>query len=226
MAVLLVILLAIGVYDFVSSGNTSAAPPPATSTTTSSAATKPAIPGRKTSAPSGPNTLDPTLHLNVLEASRRVKYEPGRNIFRMEEAPIPKPIIARETRRHPFPHPRRRRRHRRSRSSSTGSRIVRRPTSRFSSRKMMWSLSPSRVTSLTGATVWSRSRRRLSPLKTFSPTTSRISRCATSNRVVVYASHNRSESQAGKTLKPDQRKGLRAAFRDAADHSDADCHEH
>ncbi len=91
MAVLLVILLAIGVYDFVSSGDTSAAPPPATSTTTSSAATKPAIPGRKTSAPSGPNTLDPTLHLNVLEASRRVKYEPGRNIFRMEEAPIPKP---------------------------------------------------------------------------------------------------------------------------------------
>ena len=30
------------------------------------------------------------MHLNVLEASRRVKYEPGRNIFRMEEAPPPK----------------------------------------------------------------------------------------------------------------------------------------
>ena len=90
MAVLLVILLAIGVYDIISTSNTSAAPPPATSTTTSSAATKPAISGRKTSAQSGPNTLDPTLHLNVLEASRRVKYEPGRNIFRMEEPPPPK----------------------------------------------------------------------------------------------------------------------------------------
>jgi hypothetical protein len=87
MAVLLVILLAIGVYDIISTSNTSAAPPPATSTTTSSPATKPAIPGRKGSAQTVPNTLDPTLHLNVLEASRRVKYEPGRNIFRMEEPP-------------------------------------------------------------------------------------------------------------------------------------------
>jgi hypothetical protein len=91
MVVLLVILLAIGVYDF-SSSNTSAAPPPATTTTTSSAATKPAIAGKKGALQSTPNnTLDPTLHLNVLEASRRVKYEPGRNIFRMEEAPIPTP---------------------------------------------------------------------------------------------------------------------------------------
>jgi hypothetical protein len=91
MVVLLAILLAIGVYDVVSSGNTSAAPPPATTTTTtSSAATKPAIAGRKSSAQAVPDTLDPTLHLNVLEASRRVKYEPGRNIFRMEEPPPPK----------------------------------------------------------------------------------------------------------------------------------------
>jgi hypothetical protein len=93
MVVLLGILLTIGIYDVISSSDTSAAPPPAatTTTTTASAATKPAIAGKKGFAPSGPNTLDPTLHLNVLEASRRVKYEPGRNIFRMEEAPIPTP---------------------------------------------------------------------------------------------------------------------------------------
>ena len=90
MVVLLVILLAIGVYD-ISSSNTSAAPPPATTTTTSSAATKPSIAGKKGALQSSANsTLDPTLHLNVLEASRRVKYEPGRNIFRMEEPPPPK----------------------------------------------------------------------------------------------------------------------------------------
>src|SRR5215470_6859073 len=35
---------------------------------------------------------DPRLRLDVLEASRKVKYDPGRNIFRMEEAPLPKPI--------------------------------------------------------------------------------------------------------------------------------------
>ena len=105
MAVLLVILLAIGVYDIIGTSNTSAAPPPATSTTTSSAATKPAISGRKASAQSGPNTLDPTLHLNVLEASRRVKYEPGRNIFRMEEPPLPKPENVRPSGPTPTPTP-------------------------------------------------------------------------------------------------------------------------
>jgi hypothetical protein len=91
MAVLLAILLAIGIYDIASSGHTSAAPPPASSTTTPAAATKPAIQGKTTPVQGAQNTLDPTLHLNVLEASRRVKYEPGRNIFRMEEAPIPTP---------------------------------------------------------------------------------------------------------------------------------------
>lgn len=35
---------------------------------------------------------DPRLRLDVLEASRKVKYDPGRNIFRMEEAPIQKTI--------------------------------------------------------------------------------------------------------------------------------------
>jgi hypothetical protein len=91
MVVLLAILLAVGIYDFARSGDTSAAPPVASSTATSAASSKPAIQGKKTAAPSAQNNnLDPTLHLNVLEASRRVKYEPGRNIFRMEEPPPPK----------------------------------------------------------------------------------------------------------------------------------------
>jgi hypothetical protein len=98
MVVLLAILLAVGIYDLARSGNTSAAPPVASSTATSAASSKPAIQAKKTPAPSAQNNnLDPTLHLNVLEASRRVKYEPGRNIFRMEEAPIPKPENVRPT---------------------------------------------------------------------------------------------------------------------------------
>ena len=91
MAVLLTILLVIGIYDVFNSGDTSAAPPaPATSTTTSAVPT-PAIQGKKGTAQASQSNLDPTLHVNVLEASRRVKYEPGRNIFRMEEPPMPKP---------------------------------------------------------------------------------------------------------------------------------------
>jgi hypothetical protein len=100
MVVLLAILLAVGIYDLARSGNTSAAPPVASSTATSAASSKPAIQGKKTPTPTPAaqnNNLDPTLHLNVLEASRRVKYEPGRNIFRMEEAPIPKPENVRPT---------------------------------------------------------------------------------------------------------------------------------
>src|SRR5712672_2272076 len=92
MVVLLAILLGIGIYDIVSSGGTSAAPPAASSTTTSAPGTKPAtVPDKKAPVQAAQNNLDPTLHLNVLEASRRVKYEPGRNIFRMEEPPLPKP---------------------------------------------------------------------------------------------------------------------------------------
>ena len=95
MVVLLAILLAVGIYDFAGSEDTSAAPPVASSTATSAASTKPAIQGKKAPAPSAQNNnLDPTLHLNVLEASRRVKYEPGRNIFRMEEPPPPKVVTS------------------------------------------------------------------------------------------------------------------------------------
>lgn len=94
MAVLLAILLVIGIYNFAGPGGTSAAPP-ASSTTTATSATKPAILDKKGQA--AQNNLDPTLHVGVLEASRRVKYEPGRNIFRMMEAPLPKPENVRAT---------------------------------------------------------------------------------------------------------------------------------
>jgi hypothetical protein len=41
------------------------------------------------------NDLDPTLHRDVLEASRRVKYEAGgRNIFEMEAPKIEPPITS------------------------------------------------------------------------------------------------------------------------------------
>jgi len=98
MAVLLTILLGIGIYDFAGSGDTSAATPaPASSTTTSAPGAPRIAPDKKGAAQAAQNNLDPTFHKNVLEASRRVKYEPGRNIFRMEEAPIPVPVNVRPT---------------------------------------------------------------------------------------------------------------------------------
>jgi hypothetical protein len=87
MAVLLAVAAAVVIYDFSGSGTSSAAPP------------APSTSGRGGSAGKGgpqqiaQNDLDPTLRLDVLEASRKVKYEAGgRNIFRMEEPPPPKPI--------------------------------------------------------------------------------------------------------------------------------------
>jgi hypothetical protein len=41
------------------------------------------------------NSLDPTLHTDVLAASQKIEYSGGtRNIFRMEEPPPPKPIAS------------------------------------------------------------------------------------------------------------------------------------
>jgi hypothetical protein len=101
MAVLLAVAVAVVIYDFSGSGTSSAAPPaPAAPATAGSQR------ARTSTQQVAQNDLDPTLRLDVLEASRRVKYEAGgRNIFRMEEPPPPKPIAAVRATPTPFPTP-------------------------------------------------------------------------------------------------------------------------
>jgi hypothetical protein len=86
MLVLLAILLLVGIYNFVDFGTSSASSPaPASSTQVAQSAKKAGAPQLSDS------TLDPRLHVHELAVSQNVKYqEGGRNIFRMEEAPIPK----------------------------------------------------------------------------------------------------------------------------------------
>ncbi len=85
MAVLLAIALAVGIYNlrsaFAGSGASSPPPSPAVS----------AQP-KKTAGPGSIQdpSQDPRLRLDILEASRRVKYEPGRDIFHMQ-APVAVP---------------------------------------------------------------------------------------------------------------------------------------
>ncbi len=88
MAVLLAVLAAIMVYEFSGTGTSSAAPP------VSATAPAPSAPQRgRTGAPqTAQNDLDPTVRIDVLKASRKVKYEPGRNIFTMEAPKIEPPI--------------------------------------------------------------------------------------------------------------------------------------
>lgn len=105
MVVLLAILLGIAIYDvFSGPGGTSAAPP-ASSTSTAASSTTAKIQGKKATEQAAQSNLDPTVHLDVLEASRRVKYEPGRNIFRMEEVVIPPPVKNPRTEATPPPTP-------------------------------------------------------------------------------------------------------------------------
>lgn len=101
MAVLLLIAATVVIYDFSGSGTSSAAPPaPSAARTRDAQRTRP---GAQQVAQSD---LDPTLRLDVLEASRKVKYEAGgRNIFRMEEPPPPKPIASVRATPAPFPTP-------------------------------------------------------------------------------------------------------------------------
>lgn len=90
MAVLLAVAAAVVIYDFSGSGTSSAAPPAPSAHAPASAQR-----ARAGTQQIAQNDLDPTLRLDVLEASRKVKYEAGgRNIFRMEEPPPPKPIAA------------------------------------------------------------------------------------------------------------------------------------
>jgi hypothetical protein len=86
MAVLLAIAIPLALYnfkDFFWGSNTSAAPP------APSAAPRTKIPG----ALPARDGSDPRLRLDILEASRKVKYEAGgRNIFTMEAVPVPTPV--------------------------------------------------------------------------------------------------------------------------------------
>jgi hypothetical protein len=79
MIVLLVILVLVAIYNFVDFGTSSAAAP------ASSSSSQPKKSGTSQLAD---NTLDPRIHIDALAASQKIKYEPGRNIFRMEEAKI------------------------------------------------------------------------------------------------------------------------------------------
>ena len=83
-AVLGVLALVI-IYDLVDMGSSSASPAPASST----AASQPKKGGGAAATQIADNTLDPRVRVDLLAASQNKKYEPGRNIFRMEEAPIP-----------------------------------------------------------------------------------------------------------------------------------------
>jgi hypothetical protein len=80
---LLAILAAVLIYDLAGTGTSSAAPP-ATSTT---------VPrGKAGTKQIAQNDTDPTFHRLQLEESRKIKYEPGRNIFEMQAAPMPTPM--------------------------------------------------------------------------------------------------------------------------------------
>jgi hypothetical protein len=84
MIALLAIALLVGIYNFADFGSSSAASTPATSSTA-------AQPKKTSTVQVADNTLDPRLRLDILAASQSKKYEAGgRNIFRMEEPPIPK----------------------------------------------------------------------------------------------------------------------------------------
>lgn len=81
MIALLVIAALVVIYNFWNFGTSSAAPPSASST---------AAGAQRKAPPVVDSTLDPRFRVDILAASQSKKYEPGRNIFRMEEAPIPK----------------------------------------------------------------------------------------------------------------------------------------
>ena len=89
MGVLLAVLAIVILYDVMNSGTSSAAPP---------AASAPAASNARKSKPGAQqveqNDLDPTFRGDVLEASRKVKYEAGRNIFQMQATPMPTPIAS------------------------------------------------------------------------------------------------------------------------------------
>ncbi|MGO8793469.1 MAG: hypothetical protein ACLQLC_01495 [Candidatus Sulfotelmatobacter sp.] len=98
-AVLGAVLVLVVIYEFWPSSSTSASAP---TTSITSELTPPAAKGRAPHNPKNasakkeklPQSLDPTLHLNELEATEQIKYEgSGRNIFVSQtETEIVKPM--------------------------------------------------------------------------------------------------------------------------------------
>lgn len=86
MLALLAVALAIGIYNFqdIFGGSTAAAPPSVPNTS----AQEKKIAGIQLQDV----TQDPRLRLDILDTSRKIKYEPGRDIFHVQ-APAPPPIL-------------------------------------------------------------------------------------------------------------------------------------
>jgi hypothetical protein len=81
MLALLAVALAIGIYNFdIFGGSTAAAPPSVPNT---SAQQK-----KIASIQIQDVTQDPRLRLDILDTSRKIKYEPGRDIFHVHAAPL------------------------------------------------------------------------------------------------------------------------------------------
>jgi hypothetical protein len=85
MLALLAVALAIGIYNFqdIFGGSTAAAPPSVPNTS----AQEKKIAGIQLQDV----TQDPRLRLDILIASRKIKYEPGRDIFHVHAAPLEPP---------------------------------------------------------------------------------------------------------------------------------------
>ena len=88
MVALLAIALLVGIYNLVDFGPRSSTSSPAASSTAAQPKKAGAVQATDDS------NLDPRLRLDILAASQNKKYESGRNIFRMEEAPIPAAIAS------------------------------------------------------------------------------------------------------------------------------------
>jgi hypothetical protein len=88
MVALLAIFVLVVIYNYFSGSSSASTPAASAPATTTTAVQKKAgaLPGADNS------NLDPRLRLDILAAAQSKKYETGRNIFRMEEAPIPAAI--------------------------------------------------------------------------------------------------------------------------------------
>lgn len=87
MAALLAIALLLALYNFkgLFGGSSADSAPPSRG---------PAAPAGKTASASIQDPAqDPRLRTDILEASRKINYEPGRDIFHVKATPMPTPIV-------------------------------------------------------------------------------------------------------------------------------------